>query len=234
MSVVVSPKTFALTGLNHPRLFHFFGTRRLTSVAEIRSECSVIRSRQVHGDRVIHITHPIASEVPLGDALISDIPGIVLTISTADCVPVLLFDPVRPAIAAIHAGWRGSLSTLVQKTVRVMGNVFGSNPAHLSAGIGPAIGPCCYEVGREVWEAVEQTFPYGASLVCHTHGEKAKLDLPNCNRMQLSDVGIPAHQIYCLDRCTACHDEDFYSYRRDRCIAGSLLSGLVIEPVAKV
>lgn len=220
-----------LPGLEHPAAFHVFGTRRLASATHLEPVRSVVKVRQVHGDVVVRVGDRPLSEAPTGDALITDRPGILVTVTTADCTPVLLLDPEHLAVAAIHAGWRGTLSGIAAKTVRAMIETFGADPAHLRAGIGPTIGPCCYEVGQEVWEAVEERHPYAARALSHLPDRtgKAMLDLACVNRLQLIEVGLNPGHVHAVNRCTACGRDDFYSYRRNGGIVGSLISGILIR-----
>jgi YfiH family protein len=199
------------------------------SAANLAPVRAVVKIRQVHGCKVVHVTDRIASEMPEGDALMTDRPGVFVTVSTADCTPVLLLDPVRRAVAAIHAGWRGSVAGIVAKTVVAMAATFGSDPKNMRAGIGPTIGPCCYVVGREVWEAAEQRFSYGHRAV-HHDAEKpgaAQLDLPGLNTLQLIEAGLLPAQIHSSGLCTSCGQENFYSYRRDHGLLGSQMSGIL-------
>lgn len=221
----------ALDGLAHPGAFHCFGSRRLVSAASLEPVRAVVKIRQIHGCEVVHVTNRIAAETPVGDALITDCRGVLIAVSTADCTPVLLLDPVRHAVAAIHAGWRGTVEGIVAKTVATMVSVFGSDPKTMRAGIGPTIGPCCYEVGREVWEAVERRFSYGSRTVSRDaeKPDSAKLDLPGLNALQLIEAGLPSAQIHSSGLCTSCRPEHFYSYRRDRGLAGSMVSGILIR-----
>jgi YfiH family protein len=220
-----------LPGLADAGAFHCFGSRRLTSAANLAPVRAVVKIRQVHGCEVVHVTDRIASEAPAGDALVTDCPGVLITVTTADCTPVLLLDPVRHAVAAIHAGWRGTVAGIVGKTVAAMVSLFGSDPKTLRAGIGPTIGPCCYEVGREVWEAAEQRFSYGHRAVHHDteKPDSAHLDLPGLNTLQLIEAGLLPAQIHSSGLCTSCGQDDFYSYRRDRGLVGSLVSGISIR-----
>src|SRR5690348_1646975 len=118
----------------------------------------LISLKQIHSD-VIHVFDSAPSESCRGDALITNRPGLLLAVQTADCVPVLLVDPKKRAIAAIHAGWRGTLARIVAKTIGAMQMYFASTPRDLLAAIGPCIGPCCYEVGTEVATHFLSQFP---------------------------------------------------------------------------
>jgi polyphenol oxidase len=169
-------------------------------------------------DRVVD-AGALTGSIGEGDALISDHPGSLLAIRTADCVPVLIADPVRRVCAAVHAGWRGTAAGIVAKTVGEMARKFSSRPADLVAAIGPAIGKCCYEVGPEV--AGEFGFT-----------GRSHLDLPETNRRQLLESGLQPRNVDTADLCTACGADDFHSYRRDK-TTGRMVSAIGIAPLLR-
>lgn len=146
-----------------------------------------------------------------GDALLEDTPGAVVAVKTADCIPILLADEKRRAVAAVHAGWRGTVARIAAAAVRAMGERFGSDPVDLHAAIGPGIGACCYEVGPEV--AVH----FGLQ-------RRGPIDLAGANRSQLAEAGVTPQRIYASNLCTMCRPEEFHSFRRDREAAGRLYS----------
>lgn len=165
---------------------------------------------------------PGEGSAPAGDALLTNQPGILLSVRVADCVPILVADPRRRAIAAVHAGWRGSLERIVEKAVGEMHRVFESDPADLLAAIGPSIRACCYEVGPEVvdafrsrFEASEEFFearPPGHDLDCTLAGH---LDLVAVARHQLRSAELRASNIHVAQFCTACRTDLFYSHRKE-------------------
>lgn len=188
---------------------HGFGTRRNEAIPESAS------LKQIHSNRVI-----IAQRMGVlgeGDALVTDRPGIAVAVRTADCYPILLADTRNHAVAAIHAGWRGTAARIVIKTLEMMRSEFGTNPFEVRAAIGPGIGVCCYEVGDEV--ALE----FGKSGQTH-------VDLLFENRRQLESSGVPAGNIEALGVCTFCDTERFFSYRRDKEKAGRMTSFVEIRP----
>jgi YfiH family protein len=212
-------------------LSHFFGTRHLDNLEGLGGVACGLR--QVHGDQVIRVDDPATLQGDVqGDALTTDRVGVLITVSTADCVPILLFDPVRRVISAVHAGWRGTLLGIVKRAVSEMGRHFGSAPDDLMAAIGPAIGRCCFEVGPEVWRGVSSA--HQDVVVVRKTDEKAMLDLPQLNAIQIEEVGLLPARIAICDRCTACAPELFYSYRREgktgRMISGIVLEGLTSPP----
>jgi polyphenol oxidase len=146
-----------------------------------------------------------------GDALLENLPGHAVAVKTADCTPILLADVRLRAVAAVHAGWRGTVQEIVAGAVAAMRERFGSAPADIHAAIGPAIGACCYEVGPEV------SVHFGLSGRTH-------IDLAAANRGQLERAGVAPGRIYVAGLCTRCHPERFHSFRRDGAAAGRLHS----------
>lgn len=199
-------------------LEHGFGTRHSAPWNPLRPSA---RLKQTHSDVVVTVG---AGEGVLGegDALITNRPGIFLTVRTADCVPILIVDSRRKAVAAVHAGWRGSANSIAIKTVRRLGEEFDCAPVDLTAAIGPAIGGCCYEVGSDVMGRFE---PW---LHAASQPDQPFLDLVEVNRSQLLDAGVPVERIFCAHVCTKCTAEEFHSYRRDRHSAGRMESAIGI------
>jgi hypothetical protein len=169
----------------------------------------------------------VLGQNPRTDATVTALPGICLMVMVADCVPLLLFDPVKRVSAVIHAGWRGTVQHITSNTIQTMIHHFGCNPADILAGIGPSIGPCCYEVGEEVINVVEQSF--GTSdrfLVYHSHSKKPHFDLWYANRRQLTDLGIKTSNIESAELCTRCRVDLFYSSRASAGITGRFAAGI--------
>jgi len=173
--------------------------------------------RQVHGCTVVT---PPWTEPPGADASITKEEGALLAIETADCLPVLIVDPIHRRVAAAHAGWRGTVLRVAQEGIRALVRE-GSNPSELLAALGPGIGSCCYEVGPDVEAAFG---PEGARFFVAGPGERKHLDVVGANRAQLEEAGIPAASIHSLDLCTHCRADLFFSYRRDGGIAGRMIS----------
>jgi len=187
-----------------PWIEHRFGTRLWDP--ETSTMATV---KQIHSNRVLAVDAPgVAGEA---DALITCMPGLMLSIRTADCYPILIADARNRSVAAIHAGWRGTASRIVAETIARMCVDFGSHPQDLRAAIGPGIGTCCYEVGEEVARQ------FGLE-------GRGKIDLANANRAQLIESGVPAEQIHSINRCTRCESDVFHSYRRDGDRAGRMIS----------
>ena len=153
------------------------------------------------------------------DALLTNKKGTMLTILTADCVPILLFDPKHGVIGAVHAGWRGTEQEILFKTVKKMQKEFGSNPQDIIAGVAPSIGRCCYEVGEEVAKHF-----FNDSNSYTQKEDKFMLDLPYINKMQLLKVGLTEENIEMSGICTACEVEDYFSYRKEQGCSGRFMS----------
>jgi len=190
-----------------------------------------VSALQVHGDHV-HVVEEGASRGWIepdaslqADALVTNVPNVVLTILTADCVPLLVVDPVHQAIGAIHAGWRGTQQEIVRKTIEKMAALYGTEPADLIVGIGPAIGGCCYEVGAEV---ADHFTAYPQAIVPKDNG-KYLLDTKLINARQLEALGVPPNQIEISPICTSCEHERFFSYRADAGTAGRFMSCVMLE-----
>ncbi|HXF04330.1 MAG TPA: peptidoglycan editing factor PgeF [Blastocatellia bacterium] len=173
--------------------------------------------RQQHSDRLVVVEDgtTCASPPPEGDALVTARPGVLLGVLTADCLPILIFDARTRARAAVHAGWRGTLARIVEKTLDLMASRFGTRGHDCYVAIGPAIQKCCYEVGPEVIELFRREFPQTHVLSSARPSGKAHLDLIEATRAQLLARSVPPEQIYVCSLCTACHGELFFSYRRE-------------------
>lgn len=208
---------------------HFFGTRR--SGNGHGSARAVVSVTQVHGTEVLVIDRPVAGTPAFDggwDALVTDQQGVLLTVRTADCVPVLIHDPVRRVVAAVHAGWRGAVAGIIPKTLAVMGQRFGSQPAALRVGIGPAAGSCCYEVDEPVLSRLRACYDDWRGLVCETGPGKARLDLRGLVRGQAQAAGVREEAMHDVSLCTICHPDLFHSYRRDGMVRGTMVSGIML------
>lgn len=160
------------------------------------------------------------------DAVITNLQGVCVAVKTADCVPVLLFDSKRKVVAAVHAGWRGTIQGILSVTIHKMIKEFGTDPSDLIAGIGPSISPEVYEVGEEVWKQFSPEF-YLASNP--DKADKKLLDLWSANNQQLIDVGVPANQIEVARTCTFSDPDRFFSARRDGIKTGRMATGIMIK-----
>jgi YfiH family protein len=190
-----------------PWLVHGFGTR-LADVPALFSNLATLK--QIHSATCVPADGR-SGVLGEGDALLENTPGSVVAVKTADCIPVLLVDERRRAVAAVHAGWRGTVDGIVGRAVDAMRERFGTDPPDLHAAIGPGIGKCCYEVGPEV--------------AAHFGGQgRAHIDLAGANRRQLVDSGVTSGKIYASNLCTRCRPDEFHSFRRDKEAAGRLHS----------
>jgi len=190
-------------------------------------------SRQVHGDLCMAATGEMGGVRLISDglpgerdALMTDETGLLLSTTHADCVPVYLLDPERPAIAMVHAGWRGTADRIAQKSLRAMREAYGTNPAHVIAAIGPSIGPCCFEVGEDVAAVFYSLFP--EMDLIRREGERRTVDLWACNRLQLLEMGVPEGCIHCVQVCTACDTGRFFSHRREKGKTGAMAGFLML------
>lgn len=167
------------------------------------------RVRQVHGARVVHLGRP-TRPAEEADAVLSSTPGLAACVSVADCVPILLADPRSGTVAAVHAGWRGTLARVAEAAVRALGGPGGGG--ELLAAIGPSIGPCCYEVSPDL----AARFAGELGPVVREGKAGPHLDLREANRRVLVAAGLAAERVEVLSRCTACEAGSFFSHRRDR------------------
>jgi YfiH family protein len=201
----------------------------------------IVLMHQIHGDRIVTIdrnepgTIPTPCSPPVEahtcDALVTNRPEIAIGVKTADCVPIFLVDRVKRVIGVVHAGWRGTALNIAGQAVDVFINRFDSKPRDILATIGPAIGPCCYEVDAAVYQALNMYemperpffFPSGASV------DRWMLDLPLVNRCQLEQRGVPAGNIFSGPHCTSCRSDVFFSHRRDQGRTGRHFSFLMLK-----
>ena len=184
--------------------------------------------RQTHSDHVVVATSEIkTAAIEDTDALITNKPGLFICVQTADCVPILLFDPQKKVVAAIHAGWKGTVSRIAQKTVRLMSEKFGCNPSDIVAGIGPSIHIHAYEVGSDVIDAVTDSFSNWPALLkpSLTKG-KAYFDLWEANKTALVDAGIQEENIEVLGLCSFEQADLFFSARREGADTGRMVSAI--------
>ena len=177
----------------------------------------VATAHQVHSNRVAVVTAQDGGQlVPATDALVTDTPGLALLLRFADCQPIILYDPARYALGLVHAGWRGLAQGIARRAVEAMQETFGTNPSDLLAGLGPAIGPCCYTVGDDVASALGYALPdWRKVMTLDPSGKGWRLDLPAANAQQLDAAGVPARQMEQAGLCTGCHNDEFFSHRAD-------------------
>lgn len=162
------------------------------------------------------------------DALVTNTPGLCICVMSADCVPVLLYDPVQRVVAAVHAGWRGTVGKILTNTVELMRQQFNTNPADLIAGIGPSICPQVYEVGPEVIAQVAQAFGKEGLVTNESAEGKGFLNLWEANRIQLLSLGVAAASIEISGLCTYQQSNEFFSARKSENKAGRFAAGIML------
>ncbi len=180
---------------------------------EARTGLRFARARQVHGARVLRADAPCEPGEE-ADVVVSAAEGIAAAVSVADCVPILLADPASGAVAAVHAGWRGTLAGAAARAVEALRADFGAPPGKLLAAIGPSIGACCYEVSDDVAGPFRGAF--GPDAVRETPGAPPRVDLWAANHAVLARAGVAPEHTHVLGACTACDRERFFAHRRDR------------------
>lgn len=207
---------------------------------------SLVTLRQVHSD-IIHAVTEIPAQPLVGDGLITNTPGLLLAVQTADCLPVILVDPKKRAAGVFHAGWRGTVKRIVEKGVGAMRLHFGSRPGDLEAAIGPGVRNCCYAVGEEVRDNFRSQFAYAEKLfhqVEESDPVRQKypmlfltarapghsnlpvtifLDLVEANRRQLLSAGLSAKKIEASPLCTSCNTDTLFSHRAEKGVTGRLM-----------
>ncbi len=233
-------------------------------------EWPVVEMRQVHSDVIYRVTgfapspdgegcgtpiDVLGHAVKVGDGLVTDVPGFLLAVKTADCMPVILVDKKKKTVGIFHAGWRGTLRRITEKGVGEMRRCFGSKPQDLHAALGPSIRDCCYSVGEEVRDKFRSQFAYADELFrewqtyddihlkypllfltarAPGHSElptQILLNLAEANRRQLMDAGVREKNIEVLPQCTACNTKQFFSHRAEHGVTGRLMTvvGIVAD-----
>jgi YfiH family protein len=210
---------------------------------------TMVSLRQVHSDSVVSVSVPNGEAPPCADAAMTRAQRVLLAVQTADCVPILLADRKHHVVAAVHAGWRGTLSRVVEKTLGKMRFEYGTKPAEVLAAIGPAIGRCCYEVGAEVAQAYLGQFAEAAEwfdgpferlsagedqnwlpwLTMMPPGhtpppERVRLDLKAANVHELISAGVKPANVAVTSLCTACRTDLLFSYRREGPETGRMMA----------
>lgn len=211
----------------------------------------LVTLKQIHS-ATIHVLEGSPKSLLVGDGVITNRPGLLLSVQTADCVPVLLVDTKRKAIGAFHAGWRGTVKRIVEKGVGMMAMTYGSEPADIRAAIGPCIQQCCYAVGEEVVDEFHSQFAYAGELFkdmfdddpvktkypllfltarAPGHGPVGKqphLDLTEANRRQLQDAGVK--DVWASGLCTACNTDRLFSHRKEDGFTGRMMGVIGLMP----
>ena len=187
----------------------------------------LVMPHQVHDCVVRRIDGPQQGVIEGVDAVMTDVPQLCIGVSTADCIPVLLYDSTHRAVSAVHAGWRGTVLRIVQKAVEAMHDTYGTAPADLQAVIGPGISLDSFEVGDEVYD---QFLSAGFDMQPISRRDaKWHIDLPMCNRLQLMEAGIPADNIQMTNICTYQQYDRYFSARRLGIQSGRIYTGILIK-----
>jgi len=208
---------------SHKFLKHGFGTRNSNPPDNL------VMAKQVHSSDVIIVEGPFPEAKKTGDALVTNVPNISLGVSTADCVPLLLYDPSHHIAGAVHIGWRGAVSGIIRNTIKILERTFGVSPQDLLIAIGPAIAPCCYEVGEDVQSAFRKAFPWWKkAFKSLPQSGKNGLDLPLSVELELQAMGAKPGNIDRVTQCTSC-SRQFHSFRRDGKGCGRQVSYICID-----
>lgn len=197
----------------------------------------LVMTNQVHADVVRAVDeHDIKAdllgETPFeADGLTTDRPGVTLVIFSADCVPILFFDPVARAVGACHAGWRGAAAAIAAKTVRAMEERYGCRSENLRCAIGPAIGPCCFETDEDVPDAMRTALGALAApfITPAEEPRRYRVDLKGINRALVLDAGVREEHIDVSGECTCCEHERYWSHRYTRGLRGSQAAAIALE-----
>jgi len=230
---------------------HLFSTRQLGFTALADEEQlgravgadAVVMVSQVHGNRVVVVRD--AQQLPArdteADAIVSCAPGVAVAVRAADCVPLLMADRTTGAVAAVHAGWRGTAARIATAALETLGRESGASPADVLVAIGPSIGPCCYEVGSELVDAfaaagherylIDRWFATPPPQRGSRERPRLRLDVAGANRDQLVLAGVPEDQIFVSGLCTAMHLDVLTSYRAEKDQAGRLVAAIRAIPL---
>lgn len=222
---------------------HFFGTRdqprsvtaafdgSLSSKHGARGKpVAVVSVKQVHGTDALLVDRPVEAGTTFEgswDAVVTNQPGVLVTVRTADCVPILLHDPIHRVVAAVHSGWRGSVGGIVPKTLQMMQRQFGSAADAVQVAIGPSAGFCCYEVDEAVLRPL-QLYPFWQSVVRETTAGRALFNLRDFVYRQVEAAGVSPRNMWSVDLCTICQPTLFHSYRREGVVKETMTSGIML------
>lgn len=194
---------------------------------------NLVTVKQVHGVDLLVIDSPNPDYSHFlkleADGIITNQPGVMIGVCVADCVPILLLDPKNKVAAALHAGWKGTAGRICRKGIDAMRDMFGCKPSDILAAIGPAIGPCCYEVDAPVMEEFKRN-GLGFDAFAVPRGEiKWGLDLTAANQVQLLEAGIPSRNIELAATCVSCEKNLYFSYRRDKGESGRQMGFIMLK-----
>lgn len=210
----------------------FFGTFDIE-----RSQ--VVRVKQVHGDGVLTVDESLVSRQGFPsllldegyeyDALVTNLPDLALVVTTADCLPLLIHDPVRGAVAAVHAGWRSTAKRIAARALEAMAAAYGTDPGDCRVAIGPGIRGCCYEVDAAVTDAVRAALPTWTDHAVPTRPAHFRLDIAEVNRAILKGAGVRPDGIADVGLCTACRRDLFFSHRAEKPRTGRMMNLILLR-----
>jgi YfiH family protein len=184
----------------------------------------IVTMKQVHGDQLVEVKAKALKETGEADGMVTAGIGIHLGLLTADCVPILIVAPKHKIVAAVHAGWRGTLVGIAEKAIRLFESSYGVSPGEIEVALGPSIGACCYEVNDDVTGPLREKWGKIADAYIQTRDGKSFVELRSLNRAILESAGVPSKQIFQIGACTSCAADEFFSYRRERKETGRQIS----------
>jgi hypothetical protein len=199
----------------------------------------VVRVKQVHGDGVLRVDESLVSRQEFPrllldggyeyDALITNLHELALVVTTADCLPLLIHDPIRGVVAAAHAGWRGTAKRIAARVLEAMAAAYGTVPGDCQAAIGPGIRRCCFEVDAPVMDAMMRALPSWAEHTVATGPGRFHLDLAGVNRAILMEAGVRPDEISDVGLCTACQTDLFFSHRAEKPRTGRMMNLILLK-----
>jgi polyphenol oxidase len=184
----------------------------------------IVTMNQVHRDNIVEIKDRNVKEIGEADGMLCRQSGVYPGVLTADCVPILFLAPGQKLVAAVHAGWRGTLAGIAAKMVQVLLEEHSILPSEIEVALGPSIDGCCYEIGKDVAEPLIKQWAGTANSCITMHENRMCLDLRNLNKAILHRGGIPQSQIFRIGPCTSCAADEFFSYRREKKQTGRQIS----------
>ncbi len=187
------------------------------------------QARQVHGIDVIQCGGTGCMQEREADILIASEPDCAVAVRTADCLPILLAEPRAKLVAAVHAGWRGTVQNAVGTAINSL-TALGGEPARILASLGPCIGPCCFEVDERTAESIANACPGAEKLIAHTPTPHP--NLAAINQLQLTHAGVKMENIEMLSTCSSCHPELYFSHRRDKGLTGRQIAVVALRSTA--
>jgi len=215
-----------------PFLIHGFSFRLNDKEKQFYNALNIFKER-VLSIKQIHSSHILIIEKKIdldslndfrGDAIITNQINLPIAVRTADCIPIIIFDPKKKIIAIVHAGRKGTLLKITKKVIKKLKEFFGANPSDVLVGLGPSIKACCYEVGENVIEVFKKEFIHFKRYIKGSDNNKFFLDLGGINYDQLLEEGVKRENILIIDLCTCCHYREFFSYRRNNKEKGRMIN----------